>query len=282
MGPLSHSLPLVSDPTTAWISQRIREAREQLGWTQVMLAEQLERTQTAVSYWEAGKRKPSLDDVMDLASVLSRDVEYFLPPASARQPVATVLRAELARLGSDELQQAIEGVLAGTEAAQMPIWSIRVGARQPAYAANELLEGAGINEPPVAVEDIVGRCGVLLHRRQLPDALSGLLIEQVGGAVIAVNGEHAPTRQRFTIAHELGHHLLGHTERFHLNLSDGTSPEHNYRLERAANEFAADLLMPRRLLAGAFEANSSTSALASMFEVSDIAMGYRLVNLGLR
>jgi Zn-dependent peptidase ImmA (M78 family) len=108
------------------------------------------------------------------------------------------------------------------------------------------------------------------------------LIEQVGGAVIAVNGEHAPTRQRFTIAHELGHHLLGHTERFHLNLSDGTSPEHNYRLERAANEFAADLLMPRRLLAGAFEANSSTSALASMFEVSDIAMGYRLVNLGLR
>ncbi len=40
--------------------------------------------------------------------------------------------------------------------------------------------------------------------------------------------------------------------------------------------------MPRGLLAGAFEANSSTSALASMFEVSDIAMGYRLVNLGLR
>jgi transcriptional regulator with XRE-family HTH domain len=282
MGPLSRSLPLVSDPTTAWISQRIRAAREQLGWTQAVLAEQLERTQTAVSYWEAGKRKPGLDDVMDLASVLSRDVEYFLPPASARQPVATVLRAELARLGSDELQQAIEGILTRTEAAQMPSRSLRVGARQPAYAANELLEGAGINEHPVAVEDVVSQCGVLLHRQQLPDALSGLLIEQVGGAIIAVNDQHAPKRQRFTIAHELGHHILGHTERFHLNLSDDTPPEHNYRFERAANEFAADLLMPRRLLAGAFETNSSTSALASMFEVSDIAMGYRLVNLGLR
>ena len=49
MGPLSRSLPFVSDPTSAWISQRIREAREQLGWTQAVLAEQLERTQTAVS-----------------------------------------------------------------------------------------------------------------------------------------------------------------------------------------------------------------------------------------
>ena len=282
MGPLSRSLPLVSDPTTAWISQRIREAREQLGWTQAVLAEQLERAQTAVSYWEAGKRKPSLDDVMDLASVLSRDIEYFLPPASARQPVAAVLRAELARLGSNELQQAIEGILAGTEAAQMPTWSIRVGARQPAYAANELLEGAGSTSLRWPWRTSSAGAGCLLHRQQLPDALSGLLIEQAGGALIAVNADHIHTRQRFTIAHELGHHLLGHTERFHLNLSDGTPPEHNYRLERAANEFAADLLMPRRLLASAFHANSSTSALASMFEVSDIAMGYRLINLGLR
>ena len=61
----------------------------------------------------------------------------------------------------------------------MPTWSIRVGARQPAYAANELLEGDGVNEPPVAVEDIVGRCGVL-YTAELPDALSGLVIERAG------------------------------------------------------------------------------------------------------
>ncbi len=128
---------------------------------------------------------------MDLASVLSRDVEYFLPPASARQPVATVLRAELARLGSDELQQAIEGVLAGTEAAQMPIWSIRVGARQPVYAANELLEGAGINEPPWQSRTSSADVGCCCTAG-LPDALSALLIEQVGGAVIAAQRRTCP------------------------------------------------------------------------------------------
>ncbi len=282
MGSLSPRLALVSDPTTAWIAKRIREAREQLGWTQALLAEQMGRTQTAVSYWEAGKRKPSLDDLIDLADALNRDVDYFLPPASMRQPVATVLRAELARMGSDQLQHAIEGVLAQTKSAEMPEQSIRVGARQPSYAANELLEQAGVSTPPVPVEELVKQCGVLLHRGKLPDAVSGCLIELADGALIAVNTKHVTTRQRFTIAHELGHHLLAHTERFHLNLGDGTPAEYNYRLERAANEFAADLLMPRRLLAQAFQVNPTTSSLAKIFEVSDIAMGYRLVNLGLR
>ena len=282
MGTLSPRLALVSDPTTAWISKRIREARELLGWTQAMLAEQLGRTQTAVSYWEAAKRKPSLDDLIDLADALNRDVDYFLPPASIRQPVATALRAELARMGSDELQNAIEGVLAQTEGAELPTQSVRVGARHPSYAANELLEQAGVSAPPVPVEELVMQCGVLLHKGKLPEAVSGLLIELAHGALIAVNKVHVTTRQRFTIAHELGHHLLAHTERFHLNLGDGTPAEYNYRLERAANEFAADLLMPRPLVTKAFQENPTTSSLAGIFEVSDIAMGYRLVNLGLR
>lgn len=110
----------------------------------------------------------------------------------------------------------------------------------------------------------------------------GILIELIDGALIAVNADHVETRQRFTIAHELGHHLLGHTERFHLDLSDGSPAEYNYRLERAANEFAADLLMPRRLVTQAFSLDQRTGALAGLFEVSEVAMGYRLLNLGLR
>jgi len=101
------------------------------------------------------------------------------------------------------------------------------------------------------------------------------------GALIAVNDGHVPTRH-FSLCHELGHHLLGHTERFHLSLSDGAQPAQDYRLGRAANEFAADLPMPRRLLAEANAAERSTAELASQFEVSEIAMGYRLLNLGLR
>ncbi len=270
----------MTDPTSVWISKRIRDAREQRGWTQAELAEVLGRTQTSVSYWEAAKRKPGLDDVMDLATALKQEVDYFLPPASVRQPVAAVLRAELERLGSEELAEAIEGVLGDCDPGEMPKQRVRVGARQPAHAANELLEAAGVQSPPVPVEKLISACGVLVHRKELPDALSGMLVEMNEGALIAINDRHVPTRQRFS--HELGHHLLGHTERFHLSLSDGAQPAQDYRLERAANEFAADLLMPRKLLAEANAAERSTAELASQFEVSEIAMGYRLLNLGLR
>ena len=36
--------------------------------------------------------------------------------------------------------------------------------------------------------------------------------EQEGGAVIGVNSMHAPVRRRFSIGHELGHHLLRHAQ----------------------------------------------------------------------
>ncbi|HTU78400.1 MAG TPA: ImmA/IrrE family metallo-endopeptidase [Solirubrobacteraceae bacterium] len=71
------------------------------------------------------------------------------------------------------------------------------------------------------------------------------------GAVIGINADHPETRQRFTMAHELGHYLLRHHERaeayedrFHLDLAENTPPGFDWRAERAANDFAADLLMP--------------------------------------
>jgi transcriptional regulator with XRE-family HTH domain len=272
----------VSDPTALWISKRISDARARLGWTQAELAAQLHRTQTAVSYWESGKRKPGLDDVIDLARVLDRDVGYFLPPGRTRQPIAAVLRAELARLGSGDLEQAVDAVLSRTETAEIPEPTIRVGARQPTHAANELLERAKISAPPVPVDELVALCGVFLCQIELPDALSGMIVELDAGPVIAVNANHAPTRQRFSMAHELGHHLLQHTDRFHLDVQDGSPFGFDYAVERAANDFAADLLMPRRFVTHAFESTQQTGQLAEIFDVSEIAMGYRILNLGLR
>jgi Zn-dependent peptidase ImmA (M78 family) len=87
---------------------------------------------------------------------------------------------------------------------------------------------------------------------------------------------------RFSMAHELGHHLLDHSERFHIDVTEGNLPGSDYASERAANDFAAELLMPRRLLTRFAEAQPETAWLAKRFGVSEIAMGYRLVNLGLR
>ena len=58
-------IPAVSE-TTAWVARQIRRAREDAGLSQSQLAARLGRTQTAVSYWEAGKRAPGLDDLVEL------------------------------------------------------------------------------------------------------------------------------------------------------------------------------------------------------------------------
>ena len=40
--------------------------------------------------------------------------------------------------------------------------------------------------------------------------------------------------------------------------------------------------MPRRLIAAGFEKSANPTKLAAKFNVSQVAMGFRLVNLGLR
>jgi Zn-dependent peptidase ImmA (M78 family)/DNA-binding XRE family transcriptional regulator len=262
--------------------QRIREAREGAGLTQSELARRMGRTQTAVSYWESGKRLPGMDDLIDLAVALSRDVLYFLPPDQPREPVWTILRAETARLAYGELDDAVGALLDEAELRPLPPRRLSVRSTQPAHAANELIEAAGINGPRVDVDQLAELCGALVLRRAFPEALSGLILELEDGAVIGVNSEHPPVRQRFSVGHELGHHLLRHAERFHIDVDGGAPPDHDYESERAANEFAAELLMPRRFVTPAFDNDPSPPSLARRFDVSEIAMGYRLVNLGLR
>ena len=73
-------------------------------------------------------------------------------------------------------------------------------------------------------------------------SLYGFSFEENGQRIIAVNelacGER---RRRFTIAHELGHCLLGHVSGF-------GSGAPVYAQERAADKFAAELLAPLAVL----------------------------------
>lgn len=98
--------------------------------------------------------------------------------------------------------------------------------------------------------------------------------------MIEYNRADPIVRQRFTIAHELGHYALGHKDSprdrpssFGTGVSDP--------LERAANQFAAELLMPAESVRSAVRSGrfSSVEQLAKAFLVSKVAMGYRLTNL---
>ena len=267
--------------TAAWVARRIREARTDQGWTQADLARRTERTQAAVSLWESGKRVPGLDDLIDLAKALQKELGYFFPPDELRQPIAMLLRGTAERIASRDLEQVLEDLLGEAERLGMPNADVEVGASTAARAADELLEKVGVEEPPVPVDQLARACGVLVIKRTMPDDLSGLVFEMGDGAVIGVNDGHSENRQRFSTAHELGHHLLSHHDRFHIDVTEGDPPGYDWQTEREANEFAADLLMPRDMVVSEYQNTPDTHGLARRFKVSELAVGYRLVNLGL-
>lgn len=168
----------------------------------------------------------------------------------------------------------------------------------PKAAARRLLREMNVEQPPVPVDALARHVGAELSYRSLEGDISGLLYRDEGRKVIGVNALDAPTRQRFTIAHEIGHLLLhpGHTvivdKLVKVNFrATASMPVARREEERQANEFAAELLMPERLVKGfasdmvgdslLFSKDDLVRALAQRFDVSPIAMEYRLVNLGL-
>lgn len=125
-----------------------------------------------------------------------------------------------------------------------------VGKTVARQRANEVLERYHPTDKyPIDVEAIVKKHNIGLVIHPLPSEQFGLLvINKAGKAVIVANAKHSKTRQRVTVAHELGHYLLhwhGDVEVFHKDTRGrlGTN-----RQEVDADTFAATLLMPEALL----------------------------------
>lgn len=160
----------------------------------------------------------------------------------------------------------------------------------------KLLAQCGVRDAPVPVENIAEALAIVVQREPTDDDLSGFLYKARRGnkAVIGVNANHHPNRQNFTIAHELGHFLLHdvddvHVDRgFNVRLRSETSSQGTDVEEKEANLFAAELLMPARLLEddldeiSAFDLDDeeATRKLARRYGVSTQAMMFRLANLG--
>ncbi|NGM62691.1 ImmA/IrrE family metallo-endopeptidase [Sphingobacterium sp. SGG-5] len=147
---------------------------------------------------------------------------------------------------------------------------------------------------PVEIENIVKVLKIDLVYYTFEEEISGVLVLNGSHSTIGVNQGHSGVRKRFTIAHELGHYIL-HKDQGSMFMDKvlyrKNSDDYNVKdekLEREANYFAANLLMPekavRKLFAKSkndFYDDSNIQDLAEKFEVSNSAMTYRLVNLGL-
>ena len=162
--------------------------------------------------------------------------------------------------------------------------------------AQQLLADGDVTEAPVPLERLAELCRANIRYEPFDGDVSGMVhCRPNGGGVIGVNSEHSKSRQRFTIAHELGHLLLHADEEFHIDekrplaLRDEKSSLAVDPREIEANQFAAELLMPallvRESVAALVEQDSEVTVegaideLAHVYRVSTIAMSHRLTSL---
>lgn len=162
-----------------------------------------------------------------------------------------------------------------------------------------LLETQRIKNGVVDVEKLAKALGAEIKKDHVDDKLSGFLLRDTTNrrAIIGVNASHPKNRQRFTIAHEIGHLLLHKGEQIHIDRMDGgyyvnsrnsESSEGTNEEEKEANLFAAELLMPKKFLDADLAKHDDLDLfdetvlqnLAKKYEVSLQALTYRLAYLG--
>jgi Zn-dependent peptidase ImmA (M78 family) len=142
--------------------------------------------------------------------------------------------------------------------------------------ARKLLKDAGINKPPILLRHVVKHLkktkNLYVLSWSFGDNIDGIQVTEGTDITIGYNPSFHQHRQRFTVAHEIGHMLLGHTSvTSQFNLTSKKIEE----LE--ANQFAAELLMPLPIFKIDFALNKrNVRALADLYNVSLEATWWRI------
>lgn len=233
------------------IGERIERARQAAGLSLRDLAEALGVSHTAVSNYIKGKVTPSSTVLLQLAKALDVRVEYFFRRAEVhlqgveyrkRTTLSAATKKQILADAEDQLERwlALEEFLP-------PTWSRRF--KLPATLPKLVADGDDIERVAIAL-----RQAWQLGHNPIPDLIDtleeqGLRVITVKGdeeqkfdgfsahcgdtPVVVVGGLWCGDRQRFTLAHELGHLIL------HGRLGEGMEEE------KACNRFAGAFLAPR-------------------------------------
>lgn len=138
-------------------------------------------------------------------------------------------------------------------------------------AAWRILIDCHVTKLPVRVLDICRRLDIQVRRTVPTEGSEGRSLILGGQPVILLAEGPSPERRRFTLAHELGHILLGHVDRVGV-LNREPSPEDD-PMEQAANVFASRLLAPACVLWGC--GVSSAAEVAQLCGISQTAAAFR-------
>jgi Zn-dependent peptidase ImmA (M78 family)/transcriptional regulator with XRE-family HTH domain len=297
------------------VGRRLADARKRAGMSQVKLGEKLSLDKTQVSKVESGRRRLDISEVVLAADALGVSTRSLL---GMKEPTKLALAARLASEAPEEgLRQAYrrarqlvevdaalseagalrpaeptagasELMVRGRKAGRSTV-STRPGAqrqgREFAEAAREVLDlGSG---PIVDLAEMIEtHFGVDVALSPLGTDVDGLCVHGEDVQLIMLSSDFPPSRVRFTLAHELAHHIMGDTHE--VDSEDEATMFGDNPVEWRANAFAAHLLMPERGIRRLLEhweeqgtpSDAAVTALMQHFDVSLASLIYQLNQVG--
>ncbi len=297
------------------LGQRLRCARDEAGYTQEEAGAALGLDATAIAKIERGKRGVGALELKALASLYGVSVETMLEESSPEEEVELVvaLRAvgTVASPRTDAMQRRLQRVISddrwlrgGEPHVRDQAWEPLPEDRSKAVASYDLGYRAAdkfrgryqLGDSPIAdLTVLADEIGVVVIHLPLgdpnsPDGCSAV-DPKTGAAYALINSDKPWARRRFTLAHEIGHLVMGHVASGQIVIDESVGSTDSRETE--ANGFAAGLLMPAEGVTGILHRLTTRLGddaaplawvvwIAAAFGVSEEAAAYRLLNLGLQ
>lgn len=250
-------------------------ARESAGLTPTRAAKLIGVSETTLSRWEAGETQPTIRQLRTAAAKYHRPLAVLLLPEPPRdfdamrdfRRVALLTGPAWSPQLHAEYRRALSQREVMLELAEVSPASVSASPDPPHIPADDpeaagdvlrALLGLDVTKPDwgrsaealkAAIES-VERLGVLVVQTQRvrSDEMQGFSVAEWPFPIIALNGGDPERRRLFTLMHELAHlatNAAGLCD-LHEEAEDAARPED--RVERACNQVAAAILMPRREL----------------------------------
>ena len=234
------------------IGDRIKQARQAAGLSLRALAEQAGISAMAISKYENNKATPSSRVLLALARALGVRVEYFFRQAQVQleeveyRKHSKLPKRLLAQIEGDVKEQVERFLELEEYLPNRPMRTFEVPEGLPGrvdefadieVVARKLRDAWELGANPIPeLTDTLEERGILVFQSEAlhGDRFDGLAAHVNGVPIVVVGASWPGDRQRFTLAHELGH----------LILKDRLGPALKEHEETAANRFAGAFLVP--------------------------------------
>ena len=285
------------DLSVSTIAERVHELVVLSGQTQRAFARAIDLDETKLSKSLSGMRSFTSLELALVAEHCSVGVDWLITGEDPALAMAARSTGGSARRAVEEAERLSEhrrglswlGYAAPWRPVERPATSGRWvdDAVALAGAALERVREAGRCETeddlPLLVEDVFGADVAVVD---LDEDFDGLAVSTPGSEMILLGATHRSARQRFTLAHELGHLLAGDDQEVRVEQDVRDAQRLKDPAEKRADAFAAAFLMPEEALRAAAAAAGGLdervfAGLACERAVSPVSLAWRLRDVGL-